>query len=128
VHSPPQLTALSLHSTSTSGSRGLAGNFSASCTSITLDRDYDLIASCANVQGHTKLSSLSLNNCLSNQHGAFVWARGGNFGASARNVRLVDGGKVLEAELGTGGGGWEWASIRLDEKVSNEDGELVFLG
>ena len=84
----------------------MRGNFSASANSITLDRDYDLIASCANVHGQHQLSSLSLNNCLSNQHGHFAWVRGGNFGASARNVRLVENGRVLEAELGTGGGGW----------------------
>jgi len=105
----------------------MRGNFSASANSITLDRDYDLIASCANVHGQHKLSSLSLNNCLSNQHGHFAWGRGGNFAASARNVRLVENGKVLEAELGTGSGGWNKDYIRLDERISNNDGDLVFL-
>ncbi|KAI1619608.1 CVNH domain-containing protein [Exophiala viscosa] len=103
------------------------GNFSASSHSITLDRDYDLIASCADVHGNHKLSSISLNNCLANEHGQFVWARGGNFGASARDVRLCENGKVLEAELGTGDGCWNRTSIRLDQRVSNNDGELILL-
>jgi hypothetical protein len=105
----------------------MRGNFSGSSTSITLDRDYDLIASCANVHGERKLSSISLNQCLTNSGGHFAWYRGGNFGASARNVRLIENGKVLEAELGTGGGGWNRDHIRLDERISNNDGELIFL-
>jgi hypothetical protein len=33
----------------------------------------------------------------------------------------------LKIELGTGGGGWRWDRIRLDERISNNDGELIFL-
>jgi hypothetical protein len=109
------------------GPAPMRGNFSASAQSITLDRDYDLIASCADVRGQHKLTSLSLNSCLSNQHGHFAWGRGGNFGASSRNVRLIENGRVLEAELGTGDGRWNLDHIRLDERVSNNDGELIFL-
>ncbi|KIV81517.1 hypothetical protein PV11_03694 [Exophiala sideris] len=105
----------------------LRGNFTSSSHSITLDRDYDLIASCADVHGNHKLSSISLNNCLANEHGHFIWARGGNFGASSRDVRLCEDGKVLEAELGTGDGRWNRTSIRLDERVSNNDGKLILL-
>lgn len=105
----------------------LAGNFSASSTSITLDHDYDLIAACRTVHGDSKLSSISLNSVLTNDHGMFRWAKGGNFGASARNVRLVEGGRVLEAELGTGGGRWSRAWIRLDERITNDNGELRYL-
>lgn len=72
-------------------------------------------------------SSISLNDCLSNEHGHFVWKRGGHFGASARNVRLIENGRVLEAQLGTGGGGWNTDRVFLDERVSNNDGDLVFL-
>ncbi|KAG6368608.1 hypothetical protein INS49_002821 [Diaporthe citri] len=68
-----------------------AGNFSASSTQMNIDGDYDLIASCRRMDGGQRLSSVSLNNCLTNEDGHFRWARGGNFGASARNVRLIDG-------------------------------------
>ncbi|GAM85348.1 hypothetical protein ANO11243_033550 [Dothideomycetidae sp. 11243] len=105
-----------------------AGNFSASSTQITLDRDYDMIALCRAVDGTEKLSSVSLNACLTNEWGQLKWARGGNFGASSRDVHLVDGGMVLQATLGDGNGGWQTRRIRLDEKISNNDGELVFLG
>ena len=105
----------------------MRGNFSGSSTSITLDRDYDLIASCTNRHGEHKLTSISLNDCLTNSHGKFAWYRRGNFAASARNVRLVENGRVLEAELNNGGGGWARDHIRLDERISNNDGELIFL-
>lgn len=106
----------------------MAGNFSSSCTSITLDGDYDLIALCRAVDGQQKLSSISLNNLLTNSDGQFHWARGGNFGVSARNVQLLDNGKILEAELGMGGDrGWNRTIIRLDEKITNDNGELRFL-
>lgn len=51
---------------------------------------------------------------------------GGNFGASARNVRLVDGGQTLEAEL-LRNGDWVTASIVLDERIGNNDGCLEFV-
>ena len=109
------------------GQVAMRGNFSSSAHSITLDRDYDLIASCTDVHGEHKLSSISLNHCLTNSHGHFAWFRGGNFGASARHVKLIDGGQVLEAELGTGDGRWNRDRIRLDERISNNNGDLIFL-
>ena len=103
------------------------GNFSASSTQISLDRDYDLIASCGDTSGHNRLTSVSLNDCLTNEWGNFKWGRGGNFGASARDVKLVDGGRVLEAELADGSGGWKRSHIILDERITNDNGELKFL-
>lgn len=104
-----------------------AGNFSGSASQITLDRDFDLIALCGKTDGSRKLSSISLNRCLTNSDGHFVWSREGNFGSSARNVRLVDGGRVLEAELQNMGGHWVWARVVLDEKIGNQNGELVMV-
>lgn len=105
----------------------MAGNFSASCDDITLDGDHDLIAFCRGVDGQRKLSSISLNNLLTNTDGQLFWAKGGNFGASSRNVKLIENGRVLEAELGNGRGGWSRMTIRLDEKITNDNGELKFL-
>uniref|UniRef100_L7JBY8 LysM domain-containing protein n=1 Tax=Pyricularia oryzae (strain P131) TaxID=1143193 RepID=L7JBY8_PYRO1 len=48
----------------------------------------------------------------------------GNFWDSARDVRLVDGGKVLEAELRYSGG-WNRSRIYLDEHIGNRNGELI---
>ncbi|RMZ79381.1 hypothetical protein DV738_g3411, partial [Chaetothyriales sp. CBS 135597] len=99
----------------------LCGNFSASSTLITLDRDYDLIASCRILNGDSKLTSISLNPVLGNDRGRFVWARGGNFVMSARDIHLAEGGKILTAELGTGDGRWNRAWVRLDEADGDFD-------
>ena len=49
----------------------------------------------------------------------------GNFGASARNVRLLDDGRRLEAEL-LRNGQWVGSSIVLDERIGNENGTLTY--
>lgn len=49
---------------------------------------------------------------------------GGNFGASARNVRLTRGGQELEAELGPS---WHTRTLNLDERIGNRDGCLEFV-
>ncbi|KAH4060354.1 hypothetical protein HBI29_008420 [Parastagonospora nodorum] len=51
---------------------------------------------------------------------------GGNFGASARNLRLVDGGQRLEGEL-LRDGQWHVRSIVLDERIANRNGCLEFV-
>jgi hypothetical protein len=51
---------------------------------------------------------------------------GGNFGASARSMRLVDGGQRLEGELERDGQ-WHQRSIVLDERIANRDGCLEFV-
>lgn len=103
------------------------GNFSGSSSDISLDRDYDLIARCADMYGGHRLSSINLNQHLTNEFGTMKWQRDGNFGGSARNVRLADNGRVLEAELADGGGGWRYAFIHLDERITNENGELKYI-
>ncbi|KAI5859895.1 carbohydrate-binding module family 50 protein [Durotheca rogersii] len=52
---------------------------------------------------------------------------GGNFSASARDVRLVDGGRVLEAELRNSRGDWRRSRIDLDEHITNQDGYLRYV-
>ncbi|KAI5459235.1 CVNH domain-containing protein, partial [Mariannaea sp. PMI_226] len=52
---------------------------------------------------------------------------GGNFGSSARHVRLVDGGQKLEAELRRENGDWVHASIVLDERIKNDNGTLQLI-
>ncbi|KAF2125483.1 carbohydrate-binding module family 50 protein [Dothidotthia symphoricarpi CBS 119687] len=51
---------------------------------------------------------------------------GGNFGASAKDMRLVDGGQRLEGELQRDGR-WVQASIVLDERIGNVNGCLEFV-
>ncbi|KAF2993521.1 hypothetical protein E8E13_001750 [Curvularia kusanoi] len=49
---------------------------------------------------------------------------GGNFGASARNVRLQHGGQELVAELGPS---WHTRTLNLDERIGNRNGCLEFV-
>lgn len=104
-----------------------AGNFSASSTEISLDGIFDLVASCRSVDGRSKLSVIRLNECLTNDWGHLRWAKHGNFVASAKDIRLTDGGHVLVAKLGDGSGGWKKQRIYLDERITNDNGELRFL-
>lgn len=86
-----------------------------------------MIALCVDRHGKEKLSSIDLNDCLTNEWGHFRWARGGNAFASVKNAHLIDGGRVLEADLADGRGGWNRSRIVLDERIGNEDGELVLV-
>ncbi|KAL4995438.1 CVNH domain-containing protein [Aspergillus recurvatus] len=103
------------------------GNFSKSSKNISLQGNYELVASCCAVSGRFNVSRLPLNSVLTNEFGHFKWKSAGNFGASARNARLTEGGRVLEAELADGKGVWRRDWVRLDERISNRDGVLVFL-
>lgn len=116
-------------SSSDSGeSHALAGNYSASSRGARLEDDgRTLVAECCDVRGYHRASRIDLNACLTNSWGRLRWAKGGNFRPSSRNLKLVEGGRVLEAECGDGQGGWLRNHIRLDEKISNDDGRLVML-
>ncbi|KAL4745105.1 CVNH domain-containing protein [Aspergillus terricola var. indicus] len=103
------------------------GNFSKSSRDISLQGNYELAALCCAVSGHFNASRLPLNRVLMNEFGHFNWKSAGNFGASAKNARLTEGGRVLEAELADGRGGWKRDWVRLDERISNRDGVLMFL-
>jgi hypothetical protein len=121
---PPVPTAS--HPNNNSGQ--LKGNYSGSAHNATLDGDFDLIAECTAVDGRKKLSSISLNQLLTNEDGHFRWVpSGGGFGASARNVNLVEGGRFLEAELRACDGRWLHDRICLDERIENSDGDLRFI-
>ncbi|KAI1473029.1 carbohydrate-binding module family 50 protein [Daldinia caldariorum] len=155
-----------------------AGNFSSSSRDIHLEGDYDLRATCERREGGSHVSTLNLNEILSNEDGHFRWVSGGsgastvtvqqgdtlrdiarrhncsfdeiarrnnlanpdmiypgqilqvpggstgNFSSSARDIRLVDGGRVLEAELRNTRGEWHRSRINLDERIGNSDGHL----
>jgi hypothetical protein len=90
-----------------------------------------LKAYCRRTDGSEHESYLHLNDILGNRDGRFVWSRNGNFTGSVKEgkIWLAEGGRALCAVLGDGRGGWnEHAQIELDEKISNENGQLVFLG
>jgi len=105
---------------------GPAG-FLANSRDVHLEDNCILVAECANHHGGHFRSAIDLNNCLTNSWGKLEWARDGNFAASARGIRLVDGGKVLEAELNDGNGEWRQSHVWLNERITNNNGCLEML-
>ena len=103
------------------------GSFSLSSRDITLDSNWNLIASCRRFDGTWNQSTLSLNEILENAYGKFSWGGHGNFAATARNVRLEADGRLLAARLKKGRGTWVPCTVRLDERIANSNGKLVFL-
>ncbi|KAG9962670.1 purine and uridine phosphorylase, partial [Aureobasidium melanogenum] len=102
------------------------GEFSSTSRDIMLDGNYRLVASCKGVDGSWLESSILLNNILENQGGQFAWNIGGNFVATARKIMLKDGA-ILAAELADEHGTWKDASVHLDERITNHNGELTFV-
>jgi len=100
------------------------GDFRASSRDIHIEDRCILVAECANAHGGHFRSAIDLNDCLTNSWGRLEWARRGNFAASAREIRVVDGGAVLEAELDDGNGRWVPNRIWLSEKIINNNGCL----
>lgn len=124
----------SSHSSSSSSSddekkhhgRMMAGNFCGSSRHVRLDGNM-LVAECEDVNGRHHTSAIDLNDCLTNTNGRLGWARGGNFMASSRHVTLIDGGDVIEAELGDGRGGWRHCKLNLNERITNDNGRLAMV-
>lgn len=109
------------------GAAALAGNFHASSNNMRLEGRCTLVADCKDKNGRRRQSTLDLNNCFTNTVGDLRWARGGNFAATARHIKLVDGGRAIEAELGDGRGGWKHNVVRLGERITNDNGALAML-
>ena len=104
----------------------------ASVRDLKIEEGRWLVGECAlDSQGDEwRVSRLDLNDCFVNSWGKVTWAKGGGFGASCRGIGLKAGpdGKattVMEVEAGDGRS-WQRNSVRLEERVGNVGGELVF--
>lgn len=97
-----------------------------SVRSLRIEEGRYLVGECAvDLQGDVWRSSrLDLDDCFVNTWGKVTWAKGGGFVASCRGVRLVDG-TVMEVEAGDGES-WQRNVVRLEERVMNVGGQLVF--
>ncbi len=118
------------------GSFRWSGGHSVGASSYTVQQG-DTLRSIAARYNHCTYEELARHNNITNPDmiypgqnlqvpGGGGRGGGGNFGASARNVRLVDGGQRLEGELSRSGE-WHVRSIILDERISNRDGCLEFV-
>lgn len=105
-----------------------------SVRNLRIEEQRYLVGDCAvDLQGgEWKASRLDLDGCFVNTWGKVTWAKGGGFVASCRNLRLRgDGGDgggnstVLEVEAGDGRN-WQTNVVRLEERIGNVGGELVF--
>ncbi|KAL9108396.1 MAG: hypothetical protein Q9227_006857 [Pyrenula ochraceoflavens] len=114
---------------SQSGNAQPEGNFHASSYKICLDEDYNLVAKCAALDGRYYWSIFPLNEFIGNNDGRFEWTSegDGDFLASAKHVKLIDDGKGLKAELYGLDGRWHTSKICLNERITNENGELGIL-
>ncbi|SPJ73956.1 related to Cyanovirin-N homolog [Fusarium torulosum] len=75
--------------------------------------------------GESRDAELDLNDIIGNTDGWFMW-EGVNFSQMASDIKLE--GSVLSAQLPKRDGGYiERQRIELNDRISNEDGVLVFL-
>ncbi|KAL7944069.1 Cyanovirin-N [Trichoderma barbatum] len=99
-------------------------SFSASAQNIWLENGHRLRASLQDEEGNWRDSEIDLNDFIGNEDGWFMWD-GVNFSDSAQDIRLE--GTLLTAELPMRDGGYrERQGIQLDDRVSNNNGHLVF--
>ncbi|KAL6797432.1 Cyanovirin-N [Trichoderma sp. SZMC 28013] len=99
-------------------------SFSASAQNFWLEGGHILVANVADRDGNWVESRIDLNDFIGNEDGWFMWD-GVNFAESANDIRLE--GSLLTAELPMRDGGYrERQGIELNDRISNNDGQLVF--
>lgn len=103
------------------------GDFSITSTNIWLEHEQYLVADCKDVNGNHHQSRIDLDGCLANHDGEFKWVSHGNFKASAKDIKLKDDGTKLKAKLRAVNGDWEVDSVRLNERIGNDNGRLFFI-
>lgn len=106
---------------------GSGGNFYDSSRDVRLEGNSTLVADCSDTSHRYRRSAIDLNYCFTNNDGRLLWERDGNFAASARSIRLTDGGRYLEAELCSIDGRWCHNRVNLNERIGNEDGRLEMI-
>ncbi|RBR23781.1 uncharacterized protein FIESC28_03397 [Fusarium coffeatum] len=99
-------------------------SFSASAESYHLHDGHILKAVVRNREGEPCESEIDLDQFIGNQDGWFMWD-GADWSHSAQDARLE--GTTLTAELPKRDGGYrERQGINLDDRITNNDGVLVF--
>ncbi|KAJ5478767.1 hypothetical protein N7530_004276 [Penicillium desertorum] len=99
-------------------------SFAATCTDIFLKDGHILACYAVDQYGSSVYATLDLNGFIGNDDGYFTW-KGVNFASSAREIRLE--GTLLTAELLKKSGSYrERQNIDLNDRIANENGDLVF--
>ena len=100
--------------------------FSLTSTYIGLN-GVQLYALCKTVSGNKVESSINLNDCIANinaDNGVLTWAKGGDFAATS--VAITLNGTVLHAQCKHFDGSLNSSQLDLDERISNNNGQLSF--
>ncbi|KAJ5992160.1 cyanovirin-n family protein [Penicillium sp. IBT 35674x] len=104
-------------------------SFHESANNIELEDGHILKAKLQDGEGEEREVEMNLNDFIGNDNGCFCWG-GENFKDSATNIELSlegPGIPVLRANLFNVEGEEVEANINLAERISNENGELVFV-
>ncbi|KAJ6110786.1 Cyanovirin-N [Penicillium sp. IBT 16267x] len=104
-------------------------SFHESATNIELEDGHILKARLRDGEGEEREAEMDLNQIIGNDNGHFCWD-GENFKESATGIELSIEGPgipVLRANLFDVEGEEIEANINLAERISNENGELVFV-
>ena len=86
-------------------------------------KDGHLHSTVRRIDGSWNDSKINLNHHVGNDNGHLVWG-GENFSLSSQNITVHDGHK-LKAECRRIDGSWNWSEINLDERIGNNNGDLV---
>ena len=114
-----------------------SGKFTPSCKNIALFTNFDrnnsvsLSAECRNKNDARAFTptAIDLNDSITNSFGGLLWQDDGGFGGSVRNSRLRDSNNVtvLQCEANDGKGSWKNVAINLDDRITNDNGQLSVL-
>ncbi|OJJ97249.1 hypothetical protein ASPACDRAFT_1858701 [Aspergillus aculeatus ATCC 16872] len=100
-------------------------SFAHSCQNIRLEDGHILACSAPDRNGNLVEARLDLDVLIGNEDGTIFWD-GQNFSHSAQNITLE--GSLLTADLPARDGSFnERQGIDLGERISNEDGRLVYI-
>lgn len=99
-----------------------------STTSIKIEyRHCHLHASCLKMDGTYNESKITLDDYIGNDNGNLVWG-GENFSDTCRKIILNYDKKELMCDAKRNNGTWNQnTSINLDNRIANNDGDLVYL-
>ncbi len=100
------------------------GNFSQSCSKITLDGSR-LSANCSRSNGSVRRASIDLDQYIQNNQGQLQWLPNGNFNHSCKNIRLVNNHR-LRANCSRSDGTTTDTSIDLNDRIENKQGDLQY--
>jgi hypothetical protein len=97
--------------------------FSKSCKSIRIKGGH-LLAECRRIDGSwNEDAKIKIDNHIGNNNGNLEWD-GSSFSQSCQNIIIKDG-HILKAECRRIDGSWNRTEINLDERIGNNNGELL---